>query len=229
MNSFEYVSSKLGDVKPEIRSIAKELYDAAKAHGHEIWFMWGMGAGSEHGSGTALDLMVRNDAAGDFVRNYIWANRARLRLRHVIWEQHITSTVVQPGVRRLMADRGSPTENHYDHNHVWFFPGPYQRPSTQKPKPVATPIKPPAKKPTIPVRTMYWNRRSMLHGGDVSNLQKGLRRVFPAYAGRLAVDGYFGRSTDAAVREFQRRSGLKADGIVGAATRSKLRQSGIRL
>lgn len=131
MSDFEYVSSRLGSVREETRKIAREIFDAAVDAGHEIWFMWGMGSSTEHASGTALDLMVRNEAAGDFVRDYIWANRQRLRLRHVIWEQHITSTVNQPGVRRKMADRGDPTANHYDHAHVWFFPGVYQpRPAT---------------------------------------------------------------------------------------------------
>jgi hypothetical protein len=84
--------------------------------------------------------MVRNEAAGDWIRNYIWKHRKRLRLQHVIWEQHITSTVTQPGERRKMADRGSVTENHYDHVHVLFFAGSYQKPSPSSPDP-STPTK----------------------------------------------------------------------------------------
>lgn len=140
MTTFEYSSSKLGNVKSETRSIAREVFDAAQRAGHDIWFMWGMGDGTEHGSGLALDLMVKNEAAGDWIRDYIWANRERLRLRHVIWEQHITSTVTKPGERRLMADRGSTTENHYDHNHVWLFAGAYRAPggsTTPPPPPVS--------------------------------------------------------------------------------------------
>lgn len=128
MSTWEHVSSRLGNVKPETRALAKEVYEAAKAAGHDIWFIWGMGTSEEHKTGNALDLMVKNEAAGDWVRDYLWANRARLRVRHIIWEQHITSTVVQPGVRRKMADRGNSTANHYDHNHVWIFPGAYQPP-----------------------------------------------------------------------------------------------------
>lgn len=132
MSDFAYVSSRLGNVKPETRKIAEEVYNAAKAAGHEIWFMWGMGTSAEHKTGLALDLMVRNNAAGDFVRNYLWTHRKRLRLRHVIWEQHITSTVNQPGKRRLMEDRGNPTANHFDHVHTWHFAGVYQAPSSSQ-------------------------------------------------------------------------------------------------
>lgn len=128
--TYKTVSAKLGKVQPATRAISEEIFNAAKAAGHEIWYMWGMGSSSEHATGRALDLMVRNEAAGDWIRNYIWKHRKRLRLQHVIWEQHITSTVTQPGVRRKMEDRGSVTENHYDHIHVLFFAGSYQKPST---------------------------------------------------------------------------------------------------
>jgi hypothetical protein len=138
MSTWESVSAKIGNVEAATKSIAKEIYEAAKKAGHDVWFIWGMGTSTEHRTGRALDLMVRNEAAGDFVRNYIWANRKRLRLRHVIWEQHITSTVVSPGERRKMEDRGNSTANHYDHNHAWFFAGAYQKPPTT-PSPAPTP------------------------------------------------------------------------------------------
>jgi len=39
---------------------------------------------------------------------------------------------------------------------------------------------------------------------------------------RLVADGHYGRTTTAAVRSFQKRSGLHADGIVGPSTWAKL-------
>lgn len=228
MSTFAFASSKLGKVAPETHSIAREIHAAAAKEGHDIWFMWGMGSSGEHATGHALDLMVKNEAAGDFVRNYIWANRARLRLRHVIWEQHITSTVVQPGVRRLMGDRGNSTENHFDHNHVWFYPGPYQAPSLVKPvvKPKPKPKPAPGKKPVVKVRTL----RRGSEGADVKRLQSELNRVFPGYPGpKLVVDGDFGKNTEDDVKEFQRRAGLTPDGVVGPKTRAKLKSMGVRL
>ena len=65
-------------------------------------------------------------------------------------------------------------------------------------------------------------------GDAVKALQSGLKRVFPTYAGGLSVDGAFGPKTATAVREFQRRSGLTADGIVGPATWATLGKHGIR-
>lgn len=65
-------------------------------------------------------------------------------------------------------------------------------------------------------------------GPEVTALQTGLNRTFPAYS-RLAIDGDYGPTTTAAVREFQRRSGLVADGQVGPATAAKLAAFGINL
>ena len=230
MTTREHASSKLGKINPATRSKAKEIFEAAQKAGHDIWFMWGMGGGQEHGSGNALDLMVRNEAAGDFVRNYIWANRSRLRLRHVIWEQHITSTVKQPGVRRKMEDRGNTTKNHYDHNHVWFLDGATYVPPPKLGGGMTAPYtpapKPPAKKSVVKVRTLARG----VKGSDVRQLQAEMNRVFPSYPGPLlAKDGSFGPATERQVKEFQRRTGLKVDGRVGPATRAKLKSNGVRL
>jgi peptidoglycan hydrolase-like protein with peptidoglycan-binding domain len=38
----------------------------------------------------------------------------------------------------------------------------------------------------------------------------------------VSVDGEFGPGTDKAVKEFQQKNGLKADGIVGPSTLEKM-------
>lgn len=222
MSTFASVSKQIGKVKPETKSIAQEVYEAAKKAGYEIWYIWGMGTSAEHKTGLALDLMVRNEAAGGWVRNYLWNNRSRLRLKHVIWEQHITSTVVQPGVRRKMEDRGNSTANHFDHNHVWLFEGSYRKPTSSAPKPPVP--KPPASQVV----------KEGAKGQTVIHIQEFFRRVFPAYRNFvsvkrgqvISVDGDFGPQTTAWVKEFQERTGLKQDGEVGPLTRAKMRTHG---
>ena len=140
MTSWSHASSKLGNIKPETRKIVKEVFDAAQRSGHDVWFLWGMGTG-EHGTGRGIDFMVRNKAAGDFVKSYIWNNRSRFHLQHIIWRQHIRSTTTSPGVDRKMANRGNTTANHFDHNHVLFRAGAYSPPkSTPKGKKSVTTI-----------------------------------------------------------------------------------------
>ena len=252
MSDFSYVTSKLGAVESKTLEIAREVFNAAAAAGHDIWFMWGMGTG-EHGTGRALDLMVRNVEAGNWIRQYLWDNRARFDLIHIIWWQSILSTRVSAGTIRPMADRGSTTANHRDHVHVLFGTGGYTPQATLSVAdlaaqvlagiwgngddrvarlraagydPVAVqnevnrligvgvPVTPPsASEPILRLGST---------GELVRRLQSGLKRVFPAYAGRLSVDGDFGPNTKAAVAEFQRRSNLSADGEVGPDTRAEL-------
>jgi hypothetical protein len=64
-------------------------------------------------------------------------------------------------------------------------------------------------------------------GTAVKNLQRGLNRAFPAYS-RLSVDGIFGPATAKAVGEFQRRSRLSADRVVGVRTWGALAKYGIK-
>jgi chitosanase len=64
-------------------------------------------------------------------------------------------------------------------------------------------------------RVLYLTR-PMMKGDDVRKLQRAL-----GFA-EAAVDGTFGRDTDAAVRKLQQQQGLKVDGRVGPATWSEL-------
>jgi hypothetical protein len=82
----------------------------------------------DHGTGRACDFMestggrlpdADRQADGDRAAAYAIANAARLGVKYVIWRQRIWnhgSTVWQP-----MGDRGSITQNHYDHVHISVY------------------------------------------------------------------------------------------------------------
>jgi N-acetyl-anhydromuramyl-L-alanine amidase AmpD len=86
------------------------------------------------------------------------------------------------------------------------------------PKPAPTP------KPPVPVgeyADVLLFRGA--EGPQVVQLQRQLKAGYNAYAGKLIIDGVYGVHTEAAVREFQRRTrGLKVDGIVGPDTAAAL-------
>jgi peptidoglycan hydrolase-like protein with peptidoglycan-binding domain len=66
-------------------------------------------------------------------------------------------------------------------------------------------------------------------GASVTKLQAAMNRVFSGYAAMpLVVDGDFGPATKAAVVEFQRRTNIGADGIVGPQTWSELAKYGVK-
>ncbi|HEX2314507.1 MAG TPA: hypothetical protein VHJ17_12260 [Thermomonospora sp.] len=79
----------------------------------------------DHGVGRACDFMETlggrmpsSSAArhGDQVAAYAVANAARLGIHYVIWKQHIWN--IRGGGWRRMGDRGSLTQNHFDHIHI---------------------------------------------------------------------------------------------------------------
>lgn len=87
------------------------------------------GAGAQdHGTGNAIDVMVspggkrpnlaqrtRGNAIADWARS----NYKELNVKYVIWQQQIWNPSVSNSWRR-MSDRGSITQNHYDHVHISF-------------------------------------------------------------------------------------------------------------
>ena len=73
------------------------------------------GDSGDHGAGKAADIMVDNFAEGDAIAAFVMAHAGELNVKYVIWKQRIWHP---GGGWKAMADRGSPTQNHYDHVHV---------------------------------------------------------------------------------------------------------------
>jgi peptidoglycan hydrolase-like protein with peptidoglycan-binding domain len=154
---------------------------------------------SNHGSGTAEDLNAPKHPLG--VRGTVPAGKraaikAKARALGLRWGGDYTGRV---------------DEMHVEVNEPLARARQLVRALQTKPKPAPAPKpKPkPTGRPTL--------RRGST-GKHVRDLQAFLKRAYPAYARNLAVDGAFGLQTEAAVREFQRRSHLVVDGIVGPRT-----------
>lgn len=75
------------------------------------------GDGGDHGTGHALDIMV-SGAAGWEIARYLQAHAGELGITYLIYEQQMWMAGDSHGAWEYMADRGSPTANHYDHVHV---------------------------------------------------------------------------------------------------------------
>ena len=77
----------------------------------------GIGGGSEHASGKALDIMT-SGARGAEIAAWLQANYSKLGIVEIIYQQRIWTTQRASEGWRAMADRGSVTANHDDHIHV---------------------------------------------------------------------------------------------------------------
>ncbi|MEW1935509.1 M23 family metallopeptidase [Rhodococcus sp. NPDC079359] len=79
------------------------------------------GGFDDHPSGRAADIMIDNwsseegKALGDQVKDYLWSNRDYFQIEYMIWRQEYIPSQGEPNT---MEDRGSPTQNHFDHVHV---------------------------------------------------------------------------------------------------------------
>lgn len=121
LDALKYV----GNVTKDTMSKALEVLEAVQNAGYPINIIYGYNPDSkpEHSSGRALDFMCSREA-GDWIADYLWKHRARLRVRWIIWWQRIRSTTPgKSGQWEPMADRGSVTQNHKDHVHAFFDDG----------------------------------------------------------------------------------------------------------
>ena len=81
------------------------------------------GDSGDHGKGLAIDFMVPvSSALGDQIAEYVVQNMASRGINYIIWKQRFyapyDSKYGPAYTWNPMPDRGSVTENHYDHVHV---------------------------------------------------------------------------------------------------------------
>ncbi|WP_433327526.1 hypothetical protein [Spirillospora sp. CA-294931] len=87
------------------------------------------GGSGEHPKGRACDFMISTGAPtpqeaqlGYDISNYAQKNAARLGIYYIIYRQHIWNAFRANEGWRLMEDRGSITQNHFDHPHISVNP-----------------------------------------------------------------------------------------------------------
>ncbi|OBA74740.1 hypothetical protein A5777_08505 [Gordonia sp. 852002-10350_SCH5691597] len=104
------------------------LQDIAKLMGRIITRLWPKGVASiggyrppdgynEHSTGRALDVMINDDKTGDQVKDFSLANSKKFPINWTIWKQKMW---YPDGRSEGMPDRGAPTANHMDHDHVFY-------------------------------------------------------------------------------------------------------------
>ncbi|HEM6068284.1 TPA: LysM peptidoglycan-binding domain-containing protein [Streptococcus suis] len=109
-------------LQPQVAAFRAEV---ANAFGITSFSGYRPGDSGDHGKGLAIDFMVpENSALGDQVAAYAVANLASKNINYIIWKQRFYApydSIYGPAYTwNLMPDRGSITENHYDHVHVSF-------------------------------------------------------------------------------------------------------------
>ncbi|HFI0509717.1 TPA: LysM peptidoglycan-binding domain-containing protein [Streptococcus suis] len=109
-------------LQPQVAAFRAEV---ANTFGITSFSGYRAGDSGDHGKGLAIDFMVpESSALGDQVAAYAVANLASKNINYIIWKQRFYApydSIYGPAYTwNLMPDRGSVTENHYDHVHVSF-------------------------------------------------------------------------------------------------------------
>lgn len=105
------------------------LQDIAKLMGRIILRLWPKGVSSiggyrppdgynEHSTGRALDVMIRDPKTGTNIKDFSMANSKNYPVNWTIWQQKMWYP--PDGRSQGMEDRGSPTQNHMDHDHILY-------------------------------------------------------------------------------------------------------------
>ncbi len=73
----------------------------------------------EHSSHQAIDFMISSKSQGDGIAAWVQAHVGQFNVKYLIWRQRYWDPTIG---WKPMADRGSPTANHFDHVHVTVNP-----------------------------------------------------------------------------------------------------------
>lgn len=109
-------------LQPKTAAFKEEV---ASAYGITSFSGYRPGDPGDHGKGLAIDFMVPvSSTLGDQVAQHAITNMASRDISYVIWKQQFyapfNSIYGPANTWNPMPDRGSVTENHYDHVHVSF-------------------------------------------------------------------------------------------------------------
>ncbi|HEM6117260.1 TPA: LysM peptidoglycan-binding domain-containing protein [Streptococcus suis] len=109
-------------LQPQVAAYKEEV--AAK-YGITAFSLYRAGSNDDHGKGLAVDFMVPvSSALGDQVAQDAINNMSSRGISYIIWKQQFYApfdSIYGPAYTwNPMPERGSVTENHYDHVHVSF-------------------------------------------------------------------------------------------------------------
>ena len=112
--------SENAGLQPQTAAFKEEL---ANLFGITSFSGYRPGDSGDHGKGLAIDFMVPvSSALGDQIADYAIQNMASRGISYIIWKQRFyapyDSKYGPAYTWNPMPDRGSVTENHYDHVHV---------------------------------------------------------------------------------------------------------------
>ena len=112
--------SENAGLQPQTAAFKEEV---SKLYGITSFSGYRPGDPGDHGKGLAIDFMVPvSSALGDQIADYAIQNMASRGINYIIWKQRFyapyDSKYGPAYTWNPMPDRGSVTENHYDHVHV---------------------------------------------------------------------------------------------------------------
>ena len=112
--------SENAGLKPQTAAFKEEI---ANLFGIASFSGYRPGDSGDHGKGLAIDFMVpEGSELGDKIAEYAIQNMASRGISYIIWKQRFyapfDSKYGPANTWNPMPDRGSVTENHYDHVHV---------------------------------------------------------------------------------------------------------------